>query len=440
MSLIEGFSRLSREEKVDLVVGRFLGSSPGARERLRALRLADPSLQARLEEFSENTLTNFPCPYGVVPNVLVNGRALCVPMVTEESSVVAAASAAAKHWFVRGGVRASVLGREKVGQVHFTYRGDPGALDRLFSERRPELLAAAAPVTASMEARGGGLRSLELAGARGGGGGRRHLLATFRTCDAMGANFINSVLEALGRRLAELVASDPLMEGEREGFEVVLCIVSNYTPECLVRAEASCPAAEFSDPSGTLGPGAFARRFEAAVRIAEEDVHRAVTHNKGIFNGIDAVVLATGNDFRAVEACGHAFAARGGRYRGLSSFRSGDGEVHFSLEVPLALGTVGGLTSLHPMAELSLDLLGRPSAEGLMEVVAAAGLLQNFAALASLVTTGIQRGHMRMHLLNILNHLGATEEERRRVKAAFLDRAVSFKDVREELGRIRAIQ
>ena len=160
-------------------------------------------------------------------------------------------------------------------------------------------------------------------------------------------------------------------------------------------------------------------------------------HNKGIMNGIDAVVLATGNDFRAVEACAHAYAARDGQYRSLTQAEAVDGQFRFWLDIPLALGTVGGLTSLHPLVRASLDMLNNPNAGRLMEIVACVGLAQNFSAVKSLVTTGIQKGHMKMHLLNILNQLGATEMEKERTKTYFSDKAISFQAVGEYLKKLR---
>jgi hydroxymethylglutaryl-CoA reductase len=176
------------------------------------------------------------------------------------------------------------------------------------------------------------------------------------------------------------------------------------------------------------------------VNIAVHDPYRAVTHNKGIFNGIDSVVLATANDFRAIEACGHAYAARDGQYRSLSRCIIKDDTFRFELEIPLALGTVGGLTTLHPLAKMSLQILGQPSARELMQVIAATGLAQNFGALRSLVTTGIQAGHMKMHLQNILIHFGATPAQIEEAKVYFDDRTVSFTAVREFMDQYNTVQ
>ena len=184
----------------------------------------------------------------------------------------------------------------------------------------------------------------------------------------------------------------------------------------------------------------FAEKFSAAVKIAEIDTSRAVTHNKGIMNGIDAVVLATGNDFRAIEACAHAYAARDGQYRSLSKVTLSEDTFKFSLTVPLAVGTVGGLTSLHPLAKTSLAILEKPSAKELMQVMASVGLAQNFGAIKSLVTTGIQKGHMKLHLLNVFNQLGASHEEIEKGKEYFSDKVVSFTAVRNFLESIKQLQ
>jgi hydroxymethylglutaryl-CoA reductase len=219
--------------------------------------------------------------------------------------------------------------------------------------------------------------------------------------------------------------------------EVIMSILSNYTPDCRVHTWVECPVADLGDFEGGLGPEEFARRFYTAVRISHIDPYRATTHNKGIFNGIDAVVLATANDFRAVEACGHTWAARSGKYKGLSKCSVNDGIFRFELEIPLAVGTVGGLTTLHPLAKRSLEMLGNPDAPTLMQVIAATGLMQNFSAIRSLVTTGIQKGHMRMHLHNMLLRLEATEEESTQALSYFEDKTVSFPELRKYLEQLR---
>ena len=207
-----------------------------------------------------------------------------------------------------------------------------------------------------------------------------------------------------------------------------MSILSNYVPNCIVRAEVSCPIEELEEKH-ILNPKEFAEKFVQAVQIAEVEPYRAVTHNKGIMNGVDAVVLATGNDFRAVEAGIHAYASRNGKYSSLSHAKIENGIFTFWLEIPLALGTVGGLTSLHPLVKLSLEMLEKPSAKELMQFVAVAGLAQNFAALRSLTTTGIQEGHMKMHLNNIINQFEATDDERILIQKYFKKNTVSHSAV-----------
>lgn len=436
MGHISGFSKMTKIEKIDFLSNEFFTSPERTKNLLQSFWHHDENAQKIFDEFSENTLTNFVFPYGVVPNVDINGRTFCVPMVIEESSVVAAAAKAAKFWATRGGFHAEVISTRKVGQVHLIWDGEESKkLFSFFESVKNELLEETKPLTTNMEKRGGGILDLKLIDRTQDEAGYYQLWAEFETCDAMGANFINSVLEALGRSF-----KDRLLERTGTQVQVVMAILSNFTPDCKVRVHVECPVADLHDPAHGMEPSEFASKFARAVRIAKIDVNRATTHNKGIFNGIDAVVLATGNDFRAVEACGHTWATRDGQYRGLSDCEIKDGNFKFSLEIPLAVGTVGGLTALHPMAKFSLDLLGNPSAAELMQIIATIGLAQNFGALRSLVTSGIQKGHMKMHLMNILNHLEANESEREHIRKLFVDRVISFRDVRDELAKIRQYQ
>jgi hydroxymethylglutaryl-CoA reductase len=206
-----------------------------------------------------------------------------------------------------------------------------------------------------------------------------------------------------------------------------MSILSNYVPECLVHAEVSCRVDDLYAENSQL----FAQKFVQAVQIANAEPHRAVTHNKGIMNGVDAVVIATGNDFRAIEAGVHAFASSSGQYKSLTNVTIENGIFKFWIEIPLALGTVGGLTSLHPLSKLSLNLLGNPSARELMQIIAVAGLAQNFAALRALTTIGIQKGHMKMHLTNIIKQLGASDEEKHFLINYFENKTVTHNAVVE---------
>lgn len=434
---ISGFSKLSKKEKLKWIVETFFKDPEKVLTELKSYWMKDHDAQKILDQFSENTISNFHLPYGVAPNFLINGNTYCVPMVIEESSVVAAASKSAKYWLTRGGFHAEVVSTLKVGQVHFTWKGDIQLLRKRFTELKSRLLSSVEELTARMEARGGGIRGMELVDLSDLEPDTYQLRVLFDTVDSMGANFINSVLEAFAKELILFSREDQVLKESGDHLEVLMSILSNYTPQCLVKAWVTCPI----DDLGTFeafDAYQLAQRFHHAVRIAQIDPYRATTHNKGIFNGIDAVVLATANDFRAVEANGHAYAAKDGQYRSLTHCSIDDGIFKFWIEIPLALGTVGGLTKLHPMARRSLELLGNPSAKELMMIVASMGLAQNFAAVKSLVTTGIQKGHMRMHLSNILVQLGANEEECAAAQSHFEDRVVSFNAVRTFLDMLKS--
>ena len=431
---ISGFSKLSKMGKLRWVAENFFRDPEAVFKELRSYWHQDEQQQKVLDSLSENTLSNFPMPFGVAPNFLINDRTYTVPMVIEESSVVAAASAAAKYWMTRGGFRAEVLSTRKEGQVHFLWQGDFSKLEKLFPEIESQLIDCTSQITANMRARGGGVLNMQLLDFSDQEPHYRQLRVQFETCDSMGANFINTVLEEMAQGLEAFAKNHPDLHGSERDLQIVMAILSNYTPDCLVRASVSSPIEKLGPLKNGASAEALAQKFYTAVRIAQIDPYRATTHNKGIFNGIDAVVLATGNDFRAVEACGHAYAARDGRYRSLSSCSIEDGMFTFELKIPLALGTVGGLTKLHPLAKRSLEMLGNPSATELMEIVASVGLAQNFAALRSLVTTGIQHGHMRMHLNNILLELGANKEQEQAVFEHFKDKVVSYSAVRDFLN------
>lgn len=431
--VISGFSKLSKSEKIEWIVQQFAQDPEAAMETLKRFWVADEAQQRILDGFSENTITNFPMPFGVAPNFIINGKPYIIPMVIEESSVVAAASSAAKYWMSRGGFHAKVIATKKLGQVHFSWTGSFEELNAAFPELRGQLLEEASALTANMEKRGGGVLNIELVDLSHLEKDYYQLKVSFETCDSMGANFINSVLESFGSTLEHFVVSQRL-DGD---LLVIMAILSNYTPECLVRAWVECPVDKLGLSPEDKDAPFFADKFCKAVRIARIDPFRAVTHNKGIFNGVDAVVLATANDFRAIEACGHAYASHDGQYRSLSYCTIEDGVFRFWIDLPLAVGTVGGLTKLHPLARLSLELLGNPNAEELMQIIAVTGLAQNFAAVRSLVTTGIQKGHMKMHLQNILNHLGASIQEKRQADQYFQKEVVSFNGVRDFLSHLR---
>lgn len=433
---IAGFSKLSKEEKINWIANAYFSDSNEAISIIKKYWNSDSKIQQLHDEFIENTITNFYLPLGVAPNFLINGKYKTIPMAIEESSVVAAASKSAKYWATRGGFKAMVLNTEKIGQVHFIFNGDLVKLENFFKEINHKFYEATESVTKNMQKRGGGILSIELRNKTSLIPNYYQLHATFETKDSMGANFINSCLEQFAKTLKEEANSYFNFTESEKNIEVVMSILSNYVPNCIVRAEVSCKVAELADKN-IENPEVFAKKFVQAVQIAEVEPFRAVTHNKGIMNGVDAVVLATGNDFRAVEAGIHAYASRNGQYSSLSHAKIEDEIFSFWIEIPLALGTVGGLTSLHPMVKLSLEMLEKPSAKELMEVVAVAGLAQNFAALRSLTTTGIQEGHMKMHLNNILNQYQVTDEERVLIKHHFKDTLVSHSAAVEFIEKLR---
>ena len=432
---INGFSKLDKAGRRKWLLSSFLSDKREAEFAYFDAALGD--LQTVVDNFSENTVANFPLPFGVAPNFVINGKPYAVPMVIEESSVVAAASSAAKYWASRGGFTTRVVATEKLGQVHFRWSGKPDRRAALLPSLTRRLNGITGPLTARMEQRGGGVRSINWKHLPEVSPNCYQLLVSFGTADSMGANFINTVLEAYARELRAWSADSPELSGAERDLEIIMAILSNHTPNCLVTAAVRCPIEQMNVAGSGIDAADFVRRFRLAVDIAHHDTYRAVTHNKGIMNGIDAVVLATGNDFRATESAIHAFAAESGQYRSLSRCRVVDDIFHFELSVPLSLGTVGGLTRLHPLANLALDILERPTGEQLMQIAAATGLAQNFAALRSLVTTGIQKGHMKMHLQNILSSLGASEPERQQVATHFEGLTVSHHGVREYLGGLR---
>ena len=433
---ISGFSKLTKSKKIDWLVDTYFSNNKEAKFILEQYWNSNEKLQQLHDEFIENTISNYYLPFGVAPNFIINNKPYTIPMAIEESSVVAAASKAAKFWSTRGGFKTEVISTEKIGQVHFMFYGDTNKLESFFNTIKPLLISSASSITKNMEKRGGGINDIKLIDKTKDISGYFQLHATFETLDAMGANFINSCLEQFAKTLKAEALNFDLFTSEEKNIQVVMSILSNYVPNCLVRAEVSCKVDDLIEDN-TLSANEFATKFIQAVKIAEVEPYRAVTHNKGIMNGIDAVVLATGNDFRAVEAGVHAYASRNGTYSSLTHAKVENDIFTFWIEIPLALGTVGGLTSLHPLVKLALELLDHPTAKDLMQIVAVAGLAQNFAALKSLTTTGIQEGHMKMHLMNILNQFGASNEEKDQLIHHFKKHIVSHSAVVEALEKLR---
>jgi len=440
---IEGFSKLSKNNKIDWLISEYLNGNKEHKKVIKQYWNENLLLQKLHDEFAENTLTNFYMPFGIAPNFLIDGEIFAIPMAVEESSVVAAAAKSAKFWLDKGGYKTTIISTTKLGHTHFIFNPDENSfekLNQLFETTlKNKLFETTNNITENMRNRGGGILNIELIDKTKDLKGYYQLKTSFDTVDSMGANFINSCLEQFGKTLTiEIQSSDLFSDNEKKSLQIIMNILSNYTPECIVRAEVSCKIEDFKDESG-IDPELFAQKFYQAVRIAEIEPYRATTHNKGIMNGIDAVIIATGNDFRAVEACVHSFASRNGTYSSLTHCEITDGIFRFWMDLPISVGVVGGLTTLHPLVKTALSILGNPNAKGLMSICAVSGLAQNFAAIRSLVTTGIQKGHMKMHLLNILNQLGATDEEKHYFTIFFKDKTVTHHAVVDEFKRLRKI-
>jgi hydroxymethylglutaryl-CoA reductase len=437
MKLAEGFSKLTKEEKINWVISAYTNNDADSKAVFTQYLNSDKMLQKLHDEFAENTLSNYYLPFCIAPNFLINNELYAIPMAIEESSVVAAAAKSAKFWLDKGGFKTKLLGTKKLGHVHFIFRGDKQKLHTFFEEIvKQKLYLETIPITKNMEKRGGGILDITLVDKTKDLEGYFQFHAEFETMDSMGANFINSCLEQFAKTFKrELAKSNNFTQPEKDSLSVIMCILSNYSPDCIVRAEVSCPIEMLNQENPE-----YTYKFQQAIKIAEIEPYRATTHNKGIMNGVDAVVIATGNDFRAVESCVHSYAAKDGKYSSLTHCKIENGLFHFWLDLPLALGTVGGLTQLHPLVKVALKILNNPSAYKLMEIVAVAGLAQNFGAINAMITSGIQQGHMKMHLFNILNELKATEQEKTQMVEFFKKETVSYTKVVEQLKEIRNLE
>ena len=431
----DGFSKLTKSEKIDWVIENFFNSSNDDLEILKQYWSEDEELQKIHDEFSENTLTNFFIPLGIAPNFLIDNKNYTIPMAIEESSVVAAACKSAKFWSKRGGFKTEIINVIKTGQVHFKFNGDKNKLYEFFENSKSKILNDCNEISKNMLARGGGILNINLIDKTSEINDYYQLSSDFNTVDSMGANFINSCLEQFAKSFETEFLESKLFD-EDENLEIVMSILSNYVPQCLVKAEVRCKLNELKN-GDVEEPIKFARKFIDAIEIAKNDISRAVTHNKGIMNGIDAVVIATGNDFRSVEACAHAYAAKEGKYSSLTHAKIEKDEFIYWIEIPLAIGTVGGITNLHPLVKWCLKLLKNPNGKDLMRIIAVAGLAQNFAAIRSLITSGIQLGHMKMHLINILNTLSANKTEKEILINYFKKNKVSFRSAETALKKLR---
>ena len=429
---IIGFSKLSRDKKISWISKNFLDNSNEFESILNKYLNDDKNLQSIHNSLSENVISNFHLPYSVSPNFLINNKNYCIPLVTEESSVVAALSNSSKFWYDKGGFKSKVLSKIKTGQVHFKYDGNAESLEKFIIENEHRLIESTDRITKKMRERGGGISNIKLVNKSKELKSYYQLHVDFNTIDSMGANFINSCLEVISKNFKELLNDSSKFKESEKRIEIIMSILSNYTPECIVESSVECKINDLGDIDGITSKE-FALKFKNAFDIANIDINRAVTHNKGIMNGIDAVLISTGNDFRAVEAGIHAFASSKGMYKSLSECTIIDNIFKIKLKIPLSIGTIGGITDIHPMVKLSLKLLENPTSDKLMNIICSVGLAQNFAAVKSLVTSGIQKGHMKMHLINLLIKQNATKDQINKSEAYFKDRDINNQSVKDFL-------
>ena len=402
MARLPGFAKLSPTERIEALLKEGLLTWDEAQilkeQKGLPLSIAD--------QLTENVLSTFDLPFSLAPYFLINGRDYVLPMVTEEPSVVAAASFAAKLIQRSGGFTTQVHQRQMIGEIALTDVEDMEVASKRILEDKKTLLQLANEAYPSIVKRGGGARDLWVEN-------KGDFLIVYLAVDpkeAMGANMLNTMLEALTDRIQEL-----------SGGQALMAILSNLATRSLVSARCAIDFKALSrNPEEAIE---IAHRMELASQLAQVDPYRAATHNKGIFNGIDALVLATGNDWRAIEAGAHAYAAQSGSYKGLSHWTSHPEEkkLYGEITLPMPVATKGGSIGLNPTVQVSHRLLGEPSAIELAGIIASLGLAQNFAALKALVTTGIQAGHMKLQARSLALLAGAKEEEVPRLVSQLLE-------------------
>jgi hydroxymethylglutaryl-CoA reductase len=417
-SRIPGFYNLSLEERRAALAATTLL----APEELAALVGENGLVPAQADKMIENVVGVFSLPVGIALNFVVNGREVLVPMVVEEPSIVAGASFMARLARGAGGFFAHISAPEMIGQMQLLEAPEPHSARLAILEKKAELLAEAAEIDPVLKKLGGGPRDLEVRLIDDSPIGPFlvvHLIYDVR--DAMGANAVNTACERLAPRIEALT-----------GGRVHLRILSNLADRRIARSRCTIPLGDlaFDQYSGEqVRDGVI-----AAYAFAAADPYRAATHNKGIMNGIDPIVIATGNDWRAVEAGAHAYAARSGRYTSLTTWgKDAAGNLVGTIELPMAVGIVGGATKVHPAARAALKLMGVITASELAEIIVSVGLAQNLAALRALATEGIQRGHMSLHARQVAAAAGAVGDEIERLAAQLVAEKVVRVDRAEEI-------
>jgi hydroxymethylglutaryl-CoA reductase len=417
--LFQGFSKLSRMERFQRLIE--LGALTAEDiEYLSQGGIQDTNLADKL---IENVIGYFQLPLGVATNFCIDGKDYVIPLAVEETSIIAALSKTAKWIRQCGEIKTSIQGKGIIGQIQLAKINDFAKFSAIFAENKQFLIEKAnEDVAQNMVKRGGGVLDLQLRQLPRVDGqemGVIHLLMD--SCNAMGANIINQVLEYL----------KPLIEN-LTGEQVTMCILSNLNDQKLTTATVTIQNVE-----PELG-----HSLQEASLFAEMDPYRAATHNKGVMNGIDPVLIATGNDWRAVEAGIHAYASRSGQYQAITHWRYNDGVLRGEITAPIIVGTVGGVTALHPTAKLCLHMMRIESANHLSRVIAAVGLVQNLGALRALCTEGIIQGHMKLHIDNLVMVAGATDAESPLLKtrlrhSLMINRRISLNNAYELLAEIR---
>ncbi len=418
--LFQGFSKLDREERLARL--QEMGALSG--EDVRFLRAGAHVPIELAEKFIENVVGFFQLPLGVATNFEIDGRSRVIPMAVEETSIIAAASKTAKWVRENGSITTEMRGHEIIGQIQIAKVSDFGHVAELVKLHEQEWVTAAnRDVAAGLVSRGGGVKRIDVRRVERGDGKAMAVLHVFADpCDAMGANIINQVCEYL-KGPVELATQE----------KVTMCILSNLVDSRLTRARVEMLGLEAE----------LMERIEEASLFAQQDPYRAATNNKGVLNGIDPILIATGNDWRAVEAGVHSYATRDGRYRSITCWKREQNRLVGVFEAPVVLGVVGGVTTLHPTAKLCLKMLQVKSAEELSRICAAVGLVQNLGALRALTTVGIIEGHMKLHIKNLTLGAGALEREvpfvqKRLEEILSLHKRISLSNAIEVLKELRA--
>lgn len=397
-SRFPGFYKLTMDERA-----KFISEACGLnKEEQETLSSTCPLPRDKADNMIENALGIYPLPYGIGLNFMINGKDYVVPMAIEEPSVIASASHIAKIVREAGGFQTESTDRLMIGQIQIVGCEDTEKAKQILLASETELLEQANETHPGMTKRGGGAKSIEVRELHTGPNRRYQSMLVLHlmidTCDAMGANTINTMVETIAPTVEKLT-----------GGKVYLRILSNFTDQCLARAKCVIPPDALT--TGKYSGEEVRDGVIAAYEFADSDPYRAVTHNKGVMNGIDAVVMATGNDWRAIEAASHAYAARDGHYRSMTKWSIDEkGRLVGFLELPMPVGIVGGSIGIHPMAQLSQKLLEISNASKLAEIIVAVGLAQNLGALKALVTDGIQKGHMALHARSVAMAAGAEGE------------------------------